>query len=161
MNGKIVGSFIVLTALVVGALIYWVQVYAYYAPVVFTPGDEIELTPLSGPPEAIPVKDIQGIDGSSSPLRFRACFTTTLDVATLTEAYKVYDGAVPLNAPGWFSCFDAGKIDAGLESGAAIAFLSKADIAPEIDRVVAVFADGRAYAWHQVRPGVDTTATGE
>ncbi len=105
--------------------------------------------------------DLEGIDGTSSPLRFRACFTTSIDQATLTEGFKVYDKAEPLNAPFWFSCFDAAKIGAALETGEAIAFLSKSDIAPEIDRVVAVFPDGRAYAWHQVKSGVDTSSGGE
>ena len=58
---------------------------------------------------------------------------------------------MPLNAPTWFDCFDAEKIGDALETGEAIAFLASR-IAPQIDRVVAVFADGRAYAWHQVNP---------
>ncbi|MEO8242997.1 MAG: DUF6446 family protein [bacterium] len=162
MNGKLVAGFIVLTALLAGGAMFYLQEYAYYQPVAFTPGDEIELTSIaSGLPEAIPVANLEGIDGSSSPLRFRACFTTSLDQPTLTDSYKVYDQAVPLNAPFWFSCFDAARIGAALESGEAIAFLSKSDIAPDIDRVVAVFPDGHAYAWHQVKPGVDTSSGGE
>ena len=153
MNGKLVGGFIVLTALLAGGAIYYLQEYAYYQPIVFTPGDEIELTALvSGQPEPIPVADLQGIDATSSPLRFRACFTTPVDQPTLTEGFKVYDNAVPLNAPSWFDCFDAAKIGAALESGEAIAFLGQAEIAPQIDRVVAVFPDGRAFAWHQINP---------
>ena len=153
MNGKIVGGFIVLTALLAGGAIYYLQEYAYYQPVAFTPGDEIELTALvSGQPEPIPVADLQGIDATSSPLRFRACFTTPVDQPTLTEGFKVYDNAVPLNAPSWFDCFDAAKIGAALESGEAIAFLGQAEIAPQIDRVVAVFPNGRAFAWHQINP---------
>jgi hypothetical protein len=107
------------------------------------------------------VEGVQGIDATSSPLRFRACFRTTLDIATLTEAYKVYDGAVPLVGPSWFSCFDAGRITRALASGEAVAFLSQADIAPQIDRVVAVFPDGTAYAWHQVKAGVDVNTGAE
>ena len=153
MNGKVVGGFIVLTALLAGGAIFYLQEYAFYQPVAFTPGDEIELTALvSGLPEPIPVADLQGIDGTSSPLRFRACFTTPIAQPTLTEGFLVYDKATPLNAPSWFDCFDAAKIGAALQSGEAIAFLGQAEIAPQIDRVIAVFADGRAYAWHQVNP---------
>ena len=152
MNGKLVGGVIVLSALLAGGAIYYLQEYAFYQPVAFTPGAEIELTALSGQPEPIPVADLQGIDATSSPLRFRACFTTTVDQPTLTEGFRVYDNATPLNGPSWFDCFDAQKIGAALETGEAIAFLGQADIAPQIDRVVAVFADGRAYAWHQVNP---------
>ncbi|PZX53575.1 hypothetical protein LX76_02212 [Cereibacter changlensis] len=144
---------IVLTALGAGALIYWLQIYAFYEPVAFTPGEEIRLTPIIGEePEVIVANDVTGIDADSSPLRFRACFTTPLTQAMLTETYRVYDEATPLVAPGWFDCFDAGQIDAALKTGEAIAFLSEAEVADGIDRVVAVFADGRGYAWHQLNP---------
>ncbi len=68
----------------------------------------------------------------------------------LTETYQVYEGATPLVAPGWFDCFDANRIGEALETGEAIAFLSEANISPGIDRVVAVFPDGEAFAWNQV-----------
>ena len=142
-----------LSALLAGGAIYYLQEYAFYQTVAFTPGKEISLTALvSGIPEPIPVEDLQGIDATSSPLRFRACFTTPITQPTLTEGFVVYDKAEPLNAPTWFDCFDAAKIGAALETGEAIAFLGQAEIAPQIDRVIAVFADGRAYAWHQVNP---------
>lgn len=153
MNGRIVVASIVLTALGAGALIYWLQIYAFYEPVAFTPGEEIRLTPILGEePEVIVANDVTGIDADSSPLRFRACFTTPLTQAMLTETYRVYDEATPLVAPGWFDCFDAGQIDAALKTGEAIAFLSEAEVADGVDRVVAVFADGRGYAWHQLNP---------
>ena len=153
MNGKIVGGFLVVTALVAGAAMYWLQVYAFYEPVSFPPGDEIRLTPIENPvPEAIVVDNVEGIDGTSSPLRFRACFTTPLSQAMLSETYRSYPNAVPTIAPSWFDCFDAEAIGAALEKGEALAFLSQEGISPQIDRVVAVFADGRAFAWHQVQP---------
>ena len=115
MNGKIVAGGIVVTALVAGAAMYWLQVYAYYAPVVFRPGAEITLVPIdSDVPEAIVVAHVEGIDAPSSPLRFRACFTTPLTQATLTETYRLYDKPVPLTAPGWFGCFDANAIGEAL-----------------------------------------------
>ena len=153
MNGKFVGGVIVLSALLAGSAMYYLQEYAFYETVAFTPGNEIALTAVvSGEPEPIPVADLQGIDATSSPLRFRACFTTPITQPTLTEGFVVYDKAEPLNAPSWFDCFDAARIGAALETGEAIAFLGQAEIAPQIDRVVAVFADGRAYAWHQINP---------
>jgi hypothetical protein len=156
VNGKIVAGFIVLTGLAAGIAMYWLQVYAFYEPVSFTPGSEIMLTPIIGDgPEAIVVADVQGIDADSSPLRFRACFTTPLTLATLTETYQVYDAAVPTIAPGWFDCFDAREITDALETGEALAFLSQAAIHPQVDRVVAVFPDGRAFAWHQLHPGTE------
>jgi hypothetical protein len=161
VNGKVVAGFIVLIALIAGIGGYWLQEYAFYADVTFKPGQEITLTPISSDtPETIPVKDMKGIDATSSPLRFRACFTSVVSLATLTETYKVYPGATPLNAPSWFSCFDAGKIADALATGEAVAFLSQANVIPntdkvEVDRVVAVFPDGRAFAWNQLAPGVE------
>ena len=161
MNGKIAAGSIVVIAALVGGAIWYLQEYAYYAPVTFIPGSEIALTPItSDAPEPIVVKDVQGIDSASSPLRFRACFTTQMTLATLTEGYKTYDGATPLYAPSWFSCFDAEKIGAAIQSGQAVAFLGQKNVVPnkddvEIDRVIAVFPDGRAYAWNQLAPGTD------
>jgi hypothetical protein len=154
-NGTLVGGGIVVTALVAGAAIWWLQLYAFYEPASFTPGAEIRLTPIIGDaPEVILAEDVQGIDADSSPLRFRACFHTPLSQAMLTETYRVYDEATPLVAPGWFDCFNAEEIGRAIETGEAIAFLSEPEIAPGVDRVVAVFSDGRAYAWHQLNPSL-------
>lgn len=151
MNGKYIAGFIVITAAIAGVAMYWLQEYAYYTPATFQKGAEIELTLIeSGQPEPILVDGVEGITADSSPLRFRACFHTPLSQAMLTETYKLYEKPIPLIAPTWFGCFDATKIGEALEKGEAIAFLSQANIAPEIDRVVAVFPDGRAYAWHQL-----------
>lgn len=154
MNGKIVAGGLVVMGGLAGIAMYWLQVYAFYTPVAFEAGAEIRLTPLIGDtPEVIIANDVTGIDAESSPLRFRACFTTPLSQALLTETYRVYEGAEPTIAPGWFSCFDAARIGAALETGEAIAFLSQAGVHPMVDRVVAVFPDGHAYAWHQLSPG--------
>ena len=161
MNGKIAAGSIVVIAALVGGAVWYLQTYAFYAQVKFTPGAEIVLTPItSDQPEPIVVKDVQGIDSDSSPLRYRACFTTLMTLATLTEGYKVYDGATPLYAPNWFSCFDAEKIGAAILTGQAVAFLGQKNIVPnqdnvEIDRVIAVFPDGRAFAWNQLAPGTE------
>ena len=73
----------------------------------------------------------------------------------LTETYVAYAKHEPLNAPSWFGCFDAAAIGTALEKGEALAFLSQSAIAPKVDRVVAVFPDGRAYAWHQLSPDAE------
>ncbi len=152
MNGKIVGGSIVLVAVTAGIAMYWLQIYAYYEPIAFVPGHEILLTPIAGDrPEAIIADNVTGIDANSSPLRFRACFRTPMTQALLSETYRSYPQAVPLIAPGWFDCFDAAAIGAALEQGEALAFLSQANIHPGVDRVVAIFDDGRAFAWHQLR----------
>lgn len=151
--GRIAVGFIVLSAALGGAFLWYTAERAFYAPVVFTPGAEIRLVPLAGDvPEPILVEEVVGTDAESSPIKFRACFRTPLSLAMLTETYRPYENAVPLNAPAAFSCFDAAAIGAALKTGEAIAFLSEPGIHPGVDRVVAVFQDGRAFAWHQLQP---------
>lgn len=159
--GKLVAGGMVVIGAIAGISMYYLQEYAYYVPASFAPNAEILLTPIeSGVPEPILVQNIQGIDATSSPLRFRACFQTPMTLAMLTETYVTYDGAEPLIAPSWFDCFDATEIGEALKSGEALAFLAQSQVAPQIDRVVAVFPDGRAYAWHQIAAGSASEYTG-
>lgn len=150
MNGKLLGSIIVGTALIAGIAIYYLQVYAYYETVNVGTVDLRLTSVATGQPEPFLVNDLQAIDASSSPLRFRACFTTPSSLATLTEEFVIYDKATPLVAPGWFGCFDATEIGEALQGDYAVGFLAREKIRPGVDRVVAVFDDGRAFAWHQL-----------
>lgn len=150
MNGKIVGSFVVLSALIFGAVVYYTQVYAFYDEVSADTAHMTLVNIATGQPEPVLVDGFEGIDGSSSPIRYRACFTLPQHLATLTETYTPYPTPTPLIAPGWFDCFDAEAIGTALERGEAMAFLSQPEIADGVDRVVAVFPDGRAFAWHQL-----------
>ena len=149
--GRFAAGFLVVIAVLGGAVMWYLQVYAFYEPAVFKPGQEIRLTPIAnGQPEPILAKDVTGIDSESSPIRFRACFTTPLSLAMLSETYVAFERPEPRVAPGWFDCFDAMEIGTALERGEAMAFLSEAGIHKGVDRVVAVFPDGRAFAWHQL-----------
>lgn len=149
--GKVIVGAIVIVAAIAGAFLWYTAERAYYVTVAFQPGAEIRLVPLtSDQPEAIIVNGIEGIDADSSPIKFRACFTTPLTLATLTETYREYPDAEPLIAPSDFDCFDAEAIGAALETGEALAFLSEPNISYGIDRVVAVSGDGRGFAWNQI-----------
>jgi hypothetical protein len=149
--GRLAVGVIVLAAALGGAFLWYTAERAFYEPVAFQPGQEIRLVPLvSGVPEPIIVANVEGVDAASSPIKFRACFTTPLSQAMLTETYEPYPDAEPLVAPSSFGCFDAAAIGAALEKGEALAFLSEPNITYGIDRVVAVTADGRGYAWHQI-----------
>lgn len=151
MIGKIFVGVIVISALLAGAAIYYLQVYGFYAPIAAnTPAAEIRMTTLEGVAEPLMIEGFEGIDAESSPIRFRACFRTPQSMAMMTETYKVYDGATPLVAPGWFGCFDASAIGEALEQGRAVAYLGEENITYGIDRVIAVMDDGRAYAWNQI-----------
>lgn len=137
-------------ALIAGIALYYLQVYAYYDEVQASP-TEVQLTSVSsGVAEPIPFDNFEGIDSDSSPIRFRACFATPLSQAMLTETFEIYDNAEPLVAPDWFACFNAEQIGADLANGDAIAFLGTENIHYGIDRIIAVYSDGRGYAWHQI-----------
>lgn len=152
MNGKLVGGFIVLASLIAGAAIYYLQVYYWYEEIPETSEAAVMrmISLESGEPIEIIVNGFQGIDAESSPLRFRGCFTTLLNHSVATESYALAAGAEPLTAPGWFECYDAAQLGEDLVDGKALAFLSEPEIADGVDRIIALYDDGRAYVWHQL-----------
>ena len=141
MSGKVMVIFLLVAGLAGGAAMYWLQVYAFYERV-----DDVALAiTTDGVAQPLEATGVQAIDATSSPLRFRACFEVAGEVAG-----DPYPQAVPLNAPGWFDCFDAEAIGDALASGGAQAYLGQSNVTFGIDRVIAVFPDGRAFAWHQI-----------
>ena len=147
MSGKVLALGLVLITSIFGALVYYTQVYYYYETVEMS---EVRLTVVDGAPEAIIADNISALDGSSSPIRFRACFTTPMSDSMLTETYEVFEGAEPRNAPHWFDCFNSVQIGEDLEAGNATAYTGVRNIEFGIDRVVAIYPDGRGYIWHQI-----------
>jgi len=142
---------IVASGVIAGAAMYYLQVYGFYEEVPVTGAGDVVVTTVSGgAPERIIYEEFQAIDANSSPVRYRACFETSMSTAMMSETYVLYDDPVPLNAPGWFDCFDAAGIGAALEEGTALAFMGTENVIYGIDRVVAVGDDGRGYVWHQI-----------
>ncbi|MEM1375541.1 MAG: DUF6446 family protein [Pseudomonadota bacterium] len=150
MAGKIISVVILLSAALIGGGIYVAYNFWYYETVEVEPRD-IQLTVLAtGQPEAINIGAVEAIDAESSPIRYRACFDTSLSLATASVTFEAFEGAEPLNAPPWFDCFDAPAIARALDTGEALAFIGQRNIEFGIDRVVAITADGRGYVWHQL-----------
>ncbi len=150
MLGRIVIGVVLMSALIAGMAMYYLQVYAFYDEVSAGPEDVVLTSLFSGQPEPILFEDFKAIDSDSSPIRFRACFETPTSLALMTETYVIFDDAEPLVAPGWFDCFDAEAIGADLATGNAVAFMGAENITYGIDRIVAVYPDGRAFAWNQI-----------
>jgi len=166
--GKFLVILILGSAILMGGGIYYLQVYAYYEPVTLSNGPaspgttQIRLTAqASGQPETVRVSEFEGIDANSSPLRFRGCFRVSQNLDELRETYVAYEGAEPLITPGWFDCFDAKQIGEDIESGTAIALLSEENFKYGIDRIMAVYPDGRAYSWHQINRCGDVVFNGD
>lgn len=151
MNGKVIGIILIATGVLGGGGLYYLQEYGFYETIEATSDDMVQMTSVtSGAPESILFDSFEAIDADSSPIRYRACFTTPQSLAMMTETYELYDTAAPLNAPGWFDCFDATAIAEALESGAALAFMGTENVTYGIDRIVAVHEDGRGFVWHQI-----------
>ncbi|KAA8612918.1 DUF6446 family protein [Salipiger aestuarii] len=150
MSGKLLGIFIIVTALIFGAAVYYFQVFHYYETVVDDAG-EVFLTPLDGTePRHIPYADFEGIDATSSPIRYRGCFTTPETVQSLDARFERYEGAEPRNAPFWFGCFDSEAIGLLIETGEAHVYAARRNVEYGIDRVVAVANDGRGWIWEEI-----------
>ncbi|MEM7469899.1 MAG: DUF6446 family protein [Pseudomonadota bacterium] len=161
--GKLVGIGFMITALVAAVSMYYLQVYAFYEEP--RTGDPVLLTSIAtGAPEEIIADEVTSINATSSPIRYRACFTTPMSHSLLTEAYVPAQNAVPLVAPNWFDCFDAEEIGQALEVGTALAFLGTENHEYGVDRIVAIMDDGRGFVWHQLndcgRKRYDGTPTG-
>ncbi|WP_353474946.1 DUF6446 family protein [Salipiger sp. H15] len=160
MSGKILAILIVAAALIFGAVVYYTQVYYFYETL---PADEarVVLTPQDrGAPRDIPFEGFEAIDATSSPIRYRACFTTSERPDTLDPVFERYEGAEPRNAPFWFGCFDADEIGTEIAAGTAHVYTSQRNIEFGIDRVVAITEDGRGYVWEEVNECGDKTYDG-
>lgn len=146
--GKIMVSMLVLTALLSGIAIYYLQVYGFYEDVdEITGAAEMVVTLPDGSTRPVAVEGFRAIDADSSPIRWRSCFT--LDPAEVADAAP-YPEATPLNGPNWFRCYSSKALTADLESGAAHAVLGQSEVRPDVDRVLVVYPDGRAFGWHQL-----------
>ncbi|MEL6808642.1 MAG: DUF6446 family protein [Pseudomonadota bacterium] len=163
MSGKLIGLIILIGSLIGGIALYYLQVYGFYEPVVEA---EVQLVSVvSDMPEPIAINTFEAIDAESSPIRYRACFTTDMSLALLTETYVGLDQATPRNAPHWFDCFDAEAIAAELDAGTALPFLGEKNVEFGVDRIVAITQDGRGYVWHELNDcgekAYDGTIVGE
>ncbi len=141
--------FLVVFAALFGAVLWYFQTRAYYRTL---PPEAVQIgfAGVDGTPLPLAVTEVQAIDAETSPLKFRACFR--IDPDTLHDGLdlQAYGRAEPLVGPGWFSCFDAATIARDLAAGRATAFLGAREIAPGADRVLAIYPDGRGFAWHQL-----------
>ncbi|MDO5614373.1 MAG: DUF6446 family protein [Paracoccus sp. (in: a-proteobacteria)] len=145
--GKIAVIMLLGAAVLTGALVYYMQMFGYYDEVDQTLGTEsLVVTTTDGNLQPLSVSDFHGIDKDSSPLGWRACFT--LDAAPANA--QPYPNPTPLVGPNWFRCYSARGITGDLESGAVRAVLSQHNIRTGIDRVIAIYPDGRAFGWHQL-----------
>ncbi|MCA0906228.1 histidine kinase [Ruegeria sp. HKCCD6228] len=165
MTGKLLAIVLLLSALVAGAGMYYLQIYGFYYEVEPQPGQDVVLmTDQGDAPVPITYSDFQAIDADSSPIRYRGCFETDLKPDQMAGFIAV-ENPEPLTAPGWFDCYDAVSLGDALKSGQAQAFLSEKNIHFGVDRIVAITRDGKGYVWHALNncgeKAYDGTVVGE
>lgn len=147
-SGRVLALTIIGVTILFGIGLWYALTRAYYVEL-----DDIAvaLQRPDGTTFGVEVAQASGIDASSSPLRYRVCFQLPeAEIADLLDDAMAYDDPVPLTAPGWFDCYDAEAIGEALEAGDATAVLAQRNITRGVDRVVALFPDGRGYVWHQL-----------
>jgi len=110
----------------------------------------INVTPNNGDaPEAMLI-DGQPIVAFSTDAKFYyACFQTGMSFGLLTETYEISDDAMPAKPLGEMACYDQEQIAQDVASGEALSLVGQRNIIDGIDRIIAVYPDGRAFAWHQ------------
>lgn len=160
--------FILGSGILAGAAMLYLQNYAGWAELDQAQVGEVQLlSVVSGELEAIIAENVKGLDTVdegvrlSGDLSFRACFTTPQSIAMLTETYEIMDAPEPLTSPSWFDCYDARTVGLALETGEAIAFKGQENINYGVDRVIAVFPDGRGFVWHQLNACGDALFSGD
>lgn len=146
MTGRIAAVTILIAGLFAGFGMYYLQVYGFYTEL--EPQTDYTVAAAGEGTTQLPISAFRGIDANSSPLRYRACFTVSGELPELVTV----DAPTPLNAPGWFDCFDAATLGGDLEAGAARAVLVSTNAPYGFDRVMALYPDGRAYVWPQINP---------
>ncbi len=166
MTGKLLAIILVTCAVAAGAGMYYLQVYGFYYDVEPRPGQDVALlSAATGVPEPIAYDAFRAIDADSSPIRFRACFETTMTPDQLAASFVPAQNPEPLTAPGWFDCYDAVALASALASGQAQAFIAEKNIHYGVDRIVAVTQDGKGYVWHALNncgeKAYDGTVIGE
>jgi hypothetical protein len=146
-SGRLIAIAIIAITAAFAAALWYAQTRAYFEPLAAA---ELTVTTASGESLILAHSGFEGIDAASSPLRFRGCFQLDTAGLALVAQAQPHPDPTPLVAPDWFSCFDAGALTADLATGAAMAVLSVHEVHRGIDRVIAAYPDGRAFAWHQL-----------
>lgn len=166
MAGKLLVIALLVSTVAAGASLYYLQIYGFYYDVDAQPGQDVQLmTQDTREAQPIAYAAFQAIDADSSPIRYRACFTTDLSLDDLSATFVESDKTEPRVAPDWFDCFNAQDIAAAIKEGRARTYLAAKNIHFGVDRIVAVTETGQGFVWHEFNDcgekAYDGTVVGE
>lgn len=155
--GKLAAVSLVASGVIAAGALWYSANYAYWEE------DPRASVALQDTPDALKVTDLQAIRSSSSPLGFRACFT--YELAGDPSQFTQVTNPEPRVPPRWFECFDTAEIAEALANRSATTYVSHKNIGFGVDRVIALFEDGRGFAWHELNDcghrAYDGTVVGE
>lgn len=143
-SGTLIGLGLAVGAVVALAGGYYLNTYHYYQRI----SDVADVEIGEG---RFGVSGYDGLDNPTLPLRLRSCFTLENPEAALAAGRPAPD-AEPFDAPFWFECWDAERIDADLRTGAATAIVAGGHTVGEFvfERIVVIYPDGRAFQWRRL-----------
>lgn len=108
--------------------------------------EQVRLLPVTGG-EAQKLM-VQNMQATGQGAEFHACFELSMSLGFLSETYQIAETALPVSLNDTLACFDAARIADDVATGAAMALKAQQGDGAA-NRVIAVYNDGRAYAWQQ------------
>ena len=80
---------------------------------------------------------------------YNSCFNVITTIDQLSSKYVKSNNPAPSKPLGNMACYNYDQLKEDIKSGVANSFIGEENIINGIDRIIAVYSDGRAYAWHQ------------
>jgi hypothetical protein len=80
---------------------------------------------------------------------YNSCFNVITTIDQLSSKYVKSNNPAPSKPLGNMACYNYDQLKEDIKSGVAYSFIGEENIINGIDRIIAVYSDGRAYAWHQ------------
>lgn len=106
----------------------------------------IKLTSTAGQAEDVAITNPIGfINGAD----MHSCFDLTMSMAMITETYEIVETITPTAPKASLPCFQTATLTEDVRAGTALAVMGQKNITNGMDRLVAIYDDGRAFAWHQ------------
>ena len=110
----------------------------------------LKLSPISnGEPEEMLIDEAPITSYSTDAKLYFACFKTPMSFGLLSETYKIADDALPPRPLSEMACYNQGQIAQDIASGVALSLVGERNIIKGYDRIITVYPDGSAFAWHQ------------
>lgn len=147
-TGRLVVLGIAAATVLAGGVVYYLETFVHYQRVA-------DVKEVSVGARAFAVSDYDGLTNDTLPLRLRGCFQVAEPEAVLSAGPPARH-PTPFGAPGWFACWDAAELDADLKAGRAQAVVAEVSGEGkfEMERVVAVYPDGRAFQWRRLTSSI-------